>query len=107
MSARHNASNSTQSPKQLGKKLGSHAEDFGLDPANPAHRQWMQKRIEGIVRHYDELRQGPWRGGASDYLFYREGADVVVTTPNSDFVTLLSEGATNNKFYQGARPIFP
>jgi ABC-type cobalt transport system substrate-binding protein len=93
--------------KQFGKKVGKHAEDFGLDPGNPSHRQQVRERIETIVGKYDEVRQGAWnprRGGGSDFLFYRQGADVVVTKLNGDFVTVLPGGQANGWFH-GASPL--
>lgn len=87
--------------KQFGKKVGKHAEDFGLDASNPAHRTAVRDRIESIVGRYDEVRQGPWNpqgGGGSDFLFYRQGSDIVVTKPSGDFVTVLPGGTTNGWF---------
>jgi len=41
------------SSKQFGHKVGKHAVDFGLDPKNADHRQWVRTRIEDIVGGYD------------------------------------------------------
>lgn len=87
--------------RQFGKKVGKHAEDFGLDPSNPEHRQLVRGRIESIVGDYDDVRQGPWNpngGGGDNFLFYRQGADVVVTQPSGDFVTILAGGQSNGWF---------
>jgi hypothetical protein len=86
------------SAQQFGKKVGQHAKDFGLDPSNPAAREWVQNRIHQIVASYDQVKQGVWRGGANDNLFYLQGVDVVVTKPNGDFVTILSNGIDNSWF---------
>jgi RHS repeat-associated protein len=87
--------------KQFGKKVGKHAEDFGLNPSSPADRDWVRGRIDSIVSGPEDVRQGPWNprgGGGSDYLFYRQGADVVITKPSGDFVTVLPGGQTNGWF---------
>jgi RHS repeat-associated protein len=62
--------------KQFGKKVGKHAEDFGLDKSNPADRQAVRDLINDIYENPDEIRQGPWNpngGGGNDYFFYRKG----------------------------------
>jgi len=92
---------------QFGKKVGKHAGDFGRDPASPAHRQWVRKRIESVVRDYDEIRRGSWNprgGGGNDYLFFRQGADVVVTKSNGEFVTILAGGQSNG-WFNAASPL--
>jgi hypothetical protein len=91
---------------QFGKKVGKHAEDFGLNPANPSHRKWVRDRIDAIVQRYDEVRQGPWHprgGGGNDFLFFRQGTDVVVATPNGNFVTVLARGQSNEWFNNASR----
>jgi hypothetical protein len=73
---------------QFGKKAAKHMGDF----------------IRGIRNHPDEVRLGPWNPsaqGASDYVFYRKGADVVVTKSDGEFVTIL-KGGVDNSWYQGA-----
>ena len=94
--------------KQFGKKLAKHAKEFGLDPSNAAHRQWVRNRIENIVGRYDEVRQGPWNpkgGGGYDYLFYRQGDDVVLTKVSGDFVTVMPGGSANG-WFKDATPLF-
>jgi hypothetical protein len=93
---------------QLGKKIGKHARDFGLNPANPADRQFVVNRIRQITDNWDEVRQGQWHpggGGGSDYLFFRQSADVVVTKSSGDFVTIL-KGGVNNGWFRAANPLF-
>lgn len=47
----------------------------------------------------EQVRQGLWRdGGTSDYLFFRQGDDVVVTKSDGSFVTILQGGAGNSWF---------
>jgi hypothetical protein len=89
---------------QFGTKVGKHAKDYGLDPANAADRGWMRGHIEEIAEHPEEVRQGPWNpqgGGSTDYYFYRSGNDVVVTKNDGTFVTILRDGV-NNGWYNGA-----
>ena len=91
---------------QFGTKVGKHAGDFGLDPSNPAHRQWIRDRIDTIVQKYDEVRQGPWNprgGGGKEFLFFRQGNDLVITKPNGDFVTIFP-GAQSNEWFKAAFP---
>lgn len=67
------------------------AVDFGLDVCSAAARGVFRERIEEIVTRYDDVRQGAWNptgGGRRDYLFHREGADVVITKPSGQFVTV-------------------
>jgi hypothetical protein len=92
------------SEKQFGKKVGKHAEDFGLDPSNPTHRQQVRDRITEIGTNYSELRQGDWHGSTA--LFYRQGNDVVLTKPNGEFVTILKDGSSNLRFLR-AKVLFP
>ncbi len=91
---------------QFGHKVGKHAVDFGLDPGDPTARAWIRGRIDTVVQQYDEVRQGPWNpdgGGGTDFLFYRQGADVVVTKPTGDFVTILAGGQSNGWFNSAGR----
>jgi hypothetical protein len=91
---------------QFGAKVGRHAQDFGLNPADPAARQTVRDLINNIYENPEEVRQGPWNpkgGGGADYLFYRQGADVVVTKSNDEFVTILKDGI-NNGWFKGASP---
>ena len=87
--------------KQFGKKIGKHTQDFGLDPSDPAARKFMQDKIESIVGRYDQVKQGVWRGGVQDAIYYRQGADVVVTKVDGSFITILKDGV-NNSFFKGA-----
>lgn len=92
---------------QFGAKVGKHAADFRLDPADPEARAQVRAIINDIHDNFDEVRQGPWNpkgGGGSDYLFYRQGANVVVTQANGQFVTILQGGETNG-WFQRAIPV--
>lgn len=92
---------------QFGTKVGKHASDYGLDPANPANRAWLRGHIEEIGRNPEEVRQGPWNpdgGGNPDDFFYRRGDDVVVTKPDGTFVTIL-KGGIGNGWFKGASAV--
>jgi len=89
---------------QFGTKIGKHAQDYGLDPANPADRAWLRGHIEEIVDNPQEVRQGPLNpsgGGANDDFFFRRGDDVIVTKSDGTFVTIL-KGGVNNGWFNGA-----
>jgi RHS repeat-associated protein len=91
---------------QFGQKVGQHAQDFGLNPADPEARSLVREYIEDIRANFDEVRQGPWNpkgGGGSDYLFFRQGTDVVVTKGDGTFVTIL-QGGDSNGWFQGSIP---
>jgi hypothetical protein len=87
-------------PKQLGKKLGKHVEDFGGNPSNAADRQKVIDRIYNITDNPDKVVQGSFRGqgangGSGTVNFVIQGSDVVVTTPGGEFVTILKDGINN------------
>lgn len=61
----------------------------------------MRGLINDIYENPAEVRQGPWNpkgGGGVNYLFYRQGSDVVVTNPQNEFVTILQNGIGNGWF---------
>jgi len=94
---------------QFGAKVAKHARDYGLDPSDPAARSWLRQKIENIVANADDIRQGDWHpngGGGADYLFWRQGADVVVTESDGTFVTILKDGQTNG-WYNRATKVGP
>jgi RHS repeat-associated protein len=80
--------------EQFGKKIGKHAPDFGLDPANPAHRKVLRDMIESISRNPDKVVQGTFRGQEGAVDFFIKGNDVVVGK-GGDFVTILQDGINN------------
>jgi len=91
---------------QFGMKVGKHAGDYGLSPADPAARSWILDHIKNIHANPDEVRQGSWNpngGGGTDYWFYRQGSDVVVTKGDGQFVTIL-KGGQSNGWFNGATP---
>ena len=48
---------------QWGRKVGKHAQDWGLNASQPADRAWLRDRVEDITGNYDEVRQGLWHPG--------------------------------------------
>ena len=82
------------SERQLGRKIGKHAADFGLNPANPVHRAQLRGLIAEITTAPDRVVEGTFRGQGA-VKFFIKGEDVVVTTPTEDFVTILKGGVHN------------
>ncbi len=95
-------SNIIKSDKQLGKKIGKHASDYGLDPAKPEDRAKMQTIIDTICETPDEIVYGTWCGQPGGVKFFIKGNDVVVTTKDDVFVTIL-KGGINNARVKDAR----
>ena len=101
---------------QFGKKVGKHAQDFGLNPALQSSRDFVRNHIDDIYTNADEIRTGMWRGlgdvmengNRADGManFFRKGNDVVVTDTAGNFVTILKDGATQNTRFKGAEIIF-
>jgi hypothetical protein len=93
---------------QFGKKVGKHAEDWGYDVRSPADREKLEHLIRDIASRPDEVRIGPWHprgGGGEDYIFYRQGPDVVVADENNVFVTILKNGSLDSRWFREARPV--
>ena len=84
----------TISDAQFGTKVGQHAGDFGLDAASAADRVAFRQMIEEIANHPDLEVAGRFRGQGS-VIFKIKGSDVVVTTPDNKFVTILQGGIKN------------
>jgi len=82
------------SERQLGRKIGKHAADFGLDPANSAHRAQLRRLITEIITAPQRVVAGTFRGQGA-VKFFIKGEDVVITTPMEDFVTILKGGVHN------------
>ena len=93
------------SDSQFGKKVGKHAEDFGLDPSNQASRDFVKNRVNEIFEKPTEIRKGFFRGqgeilpsgaNASGVVkFYIQGADVVIIDMNNNFITIMKDGINN------------
>lgn len=90
---------------QFGKKVGKHAQDYGLSPADPIARNILKNYINDIFSKASEIRQGEWMGlgeklpnglnGPGLAKFYIKGNDVVITDMSGNFVTLLKDGVNN------------
>ena len=87
----------TFSKKQFGKKVGKHAIDFGLDPSSETDRTKVYQIVQDIVSTATEQRIGFWRGQSNDVVFHIKGDDVVVTTLNGEFITILKGGINNER----------
>lgn len=89
---------------QFGKKIGKHAVDFGLDASSGDHREQISGIISEIVESFDTVSKGTWRGQQSEVLFFTKGSDVVITTQQKAFITVL-KGGTENARVKNARRI--
>ncbi len=82
--------------KQFGKKIGKHAQDFGLNPGKPEDRKRMEDFILDIVNNHDDVAQGFWRGQTGLVDFFIKGNDVVILNKQR-FVTILENGVQNER----------
>ena len=89
--------------KQFGKKIGKHAMDYGLDPTKPADREQMRMKIDSICTTADTIAHGDWRGQPKPVKFYIKGDDVVVTTEDDVFITILKGGISNARVKNARR----
>lgn len=89
--------------KQFGKKVGKHAMDYGLDPSDPKSRKQMQTIIDSIYKNADTIAHGDWRGKTEPVKFYIKGDDVVVTTEDDVFITILKGGISNARVKNARR----
>ena len=83
---------------QLGKKIGKHAKDWGLDPSDSDDRYKLQSIIEDIIDHADKVSQGNWRGQPNPCTFYERDGNLVIVNANNEFVTVMRGGATNVRY---------
>lgn len=101
--------------KQLGKKIGKHTKEYGLDPSKKEDRDKMKKIIHDILNNPDEIRTGEWRGQGEKIAengnkksgkvnFYIKGNDVVVVNGN-EFVTILKDGLKNSERVKNAKKV--
>ncbi|MEV0253895.1 RHS repeat-associated core domain-containing protein [Streptomyces sp. NPDC050732] len=91
--------------KQLGKKWGKHATDYGKSPGDASARQWYGERIQEVRGRPDSVRQGPYRpgqGGADNYWFYQKGNDLLITKGDGEFVSMFPLDGPN-KWHEGAK----
>jgi hypothetical protein len=89
--------------KQFSDKMVKHAREFGLDIKKPEDRAKFREIIEGIGNKPDRTVNGTWAGmggagpgrrGPAEFRI--KGDDVVVVSPNGDFVTILRNGVNEN-----------
>ncbi|MGN1090706.1 MAG: phage minor capsid protein [Huintestinicola sp.] len=90
------------SEKQFGKKIGKHAEDYGLDASKEEDRQKMKEIINDIHDNRTEIRTGQFCGQSGDVDFFIKGDDVVICKPNNEFITIMKDGV-NNDWVKNAR----
>lgn len=83
---------------QLGKKIGRHISEWGLNPQKREDREQFANIINDIVVNHDQpIRIGEWRGQEDDVLFFIKGGDVVITKKNGEFVTIMKGGVNNGR----------
>ncbi|MGN0610063.1 MAG: phage minor capsid protein [Oscillospiraceae bacterium] len=90
------------SEKQFGKKIGKHAEDYGLDASKEEDRQKMKEIINDIHDNRTEIRTGQFCGQSGDVDFFIKGNDVVICKSNNEFITIMKDGV-NNDWVKNAR----
>ena len=97
---------------QFGHKVGRHATEHGFDMKTSSGRESFKKFIYEIAKRPDELRVGTFNGqgirqGANhargSVLFRIKGNNVVVTSPEGEFITILKNGLTNPSVKKGIR----
>lgn len=95
--SRTEQANVLYSPKQFGKKIGKHAQDWGLDASDEEDRSKMLDIIDEICANATEIRIGEWRGQPGEVLFIIKDDDVVITTTENEFITILKGGISNER----------
>lgn len=80
--------------KQLGKKCGEHAHEFGLSQNTDTGRIDFERVTSDILQNSEEIRVGRWRAQEGLCEFHIKGNDVVVTN-NRNYVTTLKNGINN------------
>ena len=79
------------------KQVGKHAQDYGLDPADPQSRELLRAKILRICEQADERCWGEWRGQEWPVLFHIRGSDVVIESKQGEFITILKGGIDNER----------
>lgn len=90
---------------QFGQKVGKHASDFGLNPADPNSRQFIRDKITSIVEVPNEVKRNLWMGqgnlgptGAEGYVnMYIQDNSAVITNLDGQFITILKDYTTNSR----------
>ncbi|MEG1515146.1 MAG: phage minor capsid protein [Clostridia bacterium] len=92
---------------QIGKKLGRHALEWGLDPASPADRDRFRGITRGIVRGATERRRVEWLPDPKTHrrtvavTAYIKGEDVVLIDDQGNYVTTMKGGLHNKRVQSG------
>ena len=87
--------------KQIGKKSGKHAEDFGLDPSKEEDRLKFIEITENIIEKATIEFRGEWPGVPGESKFYVNGADVVIVSSEGKYVTTMRDAVLKNKRIKG------
>lgn len=80
--------------RQIGRKIKTHAKDYGLDPSSANDRKRFIEITQDIIQNYTELRHGPWRSQPGECDFYIKGEDVVIVN-GGHYVTTMKGGIHN------------
>ena len=90
--------------KQVGKKLGKHCSDFGLNPSSERDREIFKGIINDISNNAEEIRVGEWRGQEDGPCFYKIWKDdVVIVNINNEYISILRGGISNARIKKGRR----
>lgn len=84
--------------KQLGKKYGDHAREWGIDFSDPNGRNAFVQVVDDIINHADAIDQGEWWDQPAPCTFYRRGEDLVIVNARNEFVTVMKGGASNVRY---------
>ena len=85
--------------EQIGKKIGKHTKEYGLNPGNESDRIKLLSIIDDIIDNAEEVVRGKWKCQNSPVLFYRKGEDLVlVREKDNNFVSIFKGGANNGWF---------
>ena len=84
---------------QIGKKIGEHTKEYGLNPGKEEDRIKLLNIVDDIIDNAEEMVIGDnWRHQVGHPIFYIKGEDVVVAMENDKkFVTILKGGITNER----------
>ncbi len=89
--------------KQFAKKMARKADALKVDVSSAKDRLKFRSRIQRVFKNADEVRSGTFAGqgaggGRGPVFFFKRGRDLVLTTPKGEFVTFISNGASNTSF---------
>ena len=87
----------------MGKKLGKHAEDYGLDPSRPEDREQFKNITIRIIKDAEETRYGEWRSQPGESTYYILEQDVVVVNEDDKYVTTLKGGINSERIKKARR----